>query len=199
MPIDPFIDTDLMPPPFVEGLDDWSKGDGTPDSYTYDRDPAARIARGDADFGICLELRKTDAVQRLRYMGELPVRAGAYLEISARLKVLRGPLPLVQVAAWAGGAGGNGLPELPTTGPLVRIRKHETVVDLSAVIGPAPRPGVDLVWDARALYAHVGLDLVGPEGAIIRIADIAVRDVTPAFSPLGRALPGFTPIGATEH
>ena len=85
MPIDPYPDTDLMPPPFVEGLDDWSRGDGTPESPTYDRDPAARIARGDADFGICLELRKTDPVQRLRYMGEMPVRPGAFVAIAARL------------------------------------------------------------------------------------------------------------------
>ena len=197
MPVDPYRDTDLMPPPFVEGLDDWSKGDGTPDSPTYDRDPAARIARGDADFGTCLELRKTDAVQRLRYMGEMPVRAGTYLEIAARLKVLRGPLPLAQIAAWPGGAGARGMPELPSTGPLVRIAAHEMVVDLSAVIGPRALPGVDLVWDPRVLYAHVGLDIVGPGGAIIRIADLAVRDVTPAFAPGGRVLPGFGPVPVT--
>ena len=197
MPVEPYPDTDLMPPPFVEGLDDWSKGDGTPDCATYDRDPAARIARGDADFGICLELRKADPVQRLRYMGELPVRAGTFLEISARLKVLRGPLPLVQVAAWPGGAGAKGMPELPSTGPLVRIRAHEVVVDLSAVIGSLPHPGVDMVWDHRVLYAHIGLDIVGPAGAVIRIADLAVRDVTPAFAPTGRTLPGFGPVTIT--
>lgn len=199
MPVDPYADTDLMPPAFAEGLDDWCKGDGTPDSPTYDHDPAARIARGDAEFGTCLELRKTDPVQRLRYMGEMPVRAGSYLAISARLKVLRGPLPLVQIAAWPGGAGGRGMPDLPDTGALVRIPAHGQVVDLRTVIGPTPRPGVDLVWDGRALYAHVGLDIIGPEGAIIRIADISVRDVTAAFSPMGRVLPGFGPASVIGH
>jgi hypothetical protein len=66
---------DLMPPAFAEGLDDWSRGDGTPDSPTYEASGLARLAR-DAELGICLELRTADPVQRLRYMGELPVPAG---------------------------------------------------------------------------------------------------------------------------
>jgi len=199
MPVEPYADIDLMPPAFAEGLDDWSRGDGTPDSCTYDHDPAARIARGDTEFGACLELRKTGPVQRLRYMGEMPMRAGSYVAITARLKVLRGPLPLVQIAAWPGGAGGRGVPDLPGTGALVRIPAHGQVVDLGMVIGPAPHPGVDLVWDTRVLYAHVGLDILGPVGAIIRIADISAHDVTRAFSPMGRVPPGFSPVVVTEH
>jgi len=193
MKMDLPADPDLMPPPFAEGLDDWARGDGTPDSPTYDRDPAARLARGDADFGICLELRKTDAVQRLRYMGELPVRRGAFIAITARVKALRGPLCMAQIAAWPGGAGARGVDDLATTGPLLRLPEHGAAVEFSAVIGPEPRIGVDLVWDARVLYAHVGLDLIGPEGGVVRIADLAVRDVTHAFTPAGRGLPGFAP------
>ena len=52
-------EVDLMPPAFVEGLDDWSRGDGTPESPTYDAAENARLAPGDADFGTCLELRTT--------------------------------------------------------------------------------------------------------------------------------------------
>jgi hypothetical protein len=36
-----------------------------------------RIAVGDPDFGTCLEMRKIEPVQRLRYMAELPVRHAA--------------------------------------------------------------------------------------------------------------------------
>lgn len=189
---------DLMPPSFADGLDDWSRGDGTPDSPTYDCDPAARVARGDADFGTCLELRKTDPVQQLRYMGELPVRHWSYLRIAVRLKVLRGPLPLVQIAAWPGGAGGLGVPDVPVAGPLIRIPAHAVVVEFATVIGPEPLPGVDLVWDARVLYAHVGLDLLGPSGGVVRIADLAVHDVTRAFAAAGRVLPGFDPVVAGD-
>ena len=39
---------DLMPPAFAEGLDDWSCGDGTPDSPTWEEAENARLARGDA-------------------------------------------------------------------------------------------------------------------------------------------------------
>lgn len=183
-------DLDLMPPAFADGLDDWSQTDGTPETPTYDELDTVRVPRGDPDFGTCLEILKTRTVQRLRYMGELPVRAGRFLEISARLKALRGPLPMAQVAAWPGGAGGRGVAGLPTTGPLVTLTAHEAVVALRAVVGPESRPGVDLVWDARALYAHVGLDLIGPSRGVVRVENIAVRDVTRAFAP-APVLPGF--------
>ena len=187
---------DLMPPAFAEGLDDWSRGDGTPDSPTWETAADARLARGDPDFGTCLELRRTGAVARLRYMGELPVQRGAYLEVAARLKALRGPVPLAQVAAWPGGAGGAGVQGLPQAGPLVRICAYDAVTEISAVIGPEAARGVDLVWDARVLYAHVGLDLVGPEGGVLRIESVRVRDVTARFVPAGRVLPGFAAAAA---
>jgi hypothetical protein len=190
----PFAPTrpDLMPPAFAEGLDDWSRGDGTPDGPTYEASGLARLAR-DADFGICLELRTTDPVQRLRYMGELPVPAGAFIEVSTRLKALRGPLPEVRVAAWPGGAGGRRVPDVPVATDLVPVAAHGVVVGLRAVVGPTALDGVDLAWDTRVLYAHVGLDLLGPCGAVVRIESLAVREVTDRFSPGGRALPGFGP------
>ena len=43
------------------------------------------------------------------------------------------------------------------------------------------------------LYAHVGLDVEGPAGAVVRIESVAVREVTRRFSPTGRLLPGFEP------
>ena len=193
MKTEPDEDLDLMPPAFAEGLDDWARGDGTPESPTYDRIESARIAMNDRDFGACMELRKTDSVQRLRYMGELPIRPGSYVEITARIKALRGPLPMVRIATWPGGAGGQGIADLPSTGPLLRLVAHDVPVGLRLVIGPQAGPGVDLVWDDRALYAHVGLDLVGPDGGVVRIGDIAVRDVTRGHGPGHRALPRFAP------
>jgi hypothetical protein len=184
---------DLMPPPFSEGLDDWSCGDGTPNAPTYEAAENARLVRDDADFGACLELRTTGAVTRLRYMGEVPLLAGGYIEVAARLKAVRGPLPLGRIAAWAGGAQGRGVPGLPLHGLLEEIGPHGHVMAFGAVIGREARLGVDLVWDARVLYAHVGLDLVGLAGAVVRIEQVAVRDVTRRFTPLGRMLPGFGP------
>ena len=183
---------DLMPPPFEEGLDDWSSGDGTPESPSYEDAANARIVANDPDFGACLELRKLERVQRLRYMGEVPVRRGGFVEIAVRVKALRGPLPQARVAAFAGGARGREVADLTGCGPLVALAAHGAVRALAAVIGPEARPGVDLVWDARALYAHVGLDLVGPDGGVVRIDRVAVHDVTPRFAPGGRLLPGFT-------
>lgn len=187
-------EADLMPPAFAEGLDDWSSGDGTPDGPTWAAAQNAWLAPSDADFGVCLEIRKVAPVERLRYMGELPVRAGGYLEIAARLKATRGALPRARVAAWPGGAQGRAVADLPQHGPGVPIAGHDRVMALAAVIGPEARPGVDLVWDKRALYAHVGLDLLGPSGGVVRIEAILVRDVTRRFVPLARPLPGFEDI-----
>ena len=184
-------DLDLSPPPFAEGLDDWSRGDGTPDSPTYEDSPGARIVGDDPDFGSCLELRKIAPLQRLRYMGEVPIRRGACVEVIARVKVLRAPLMRAQISAWPGGAHGRGVADLPTTGPVGEVGALDEVLTLCAVIGPEVRPGIDLVWDARAIYAHVGLDLLGPIGGVIRIADLRLRDVTRRVLGRGPALPGF--------
>ncbi len=182
---------DLMPPAFVDGLDDWACGDGTPDSPTWEEAANARLTRGDVDFGTCLEIRLAEPVERLRYMGELPLRAGCFIEIAARVKALRGPLPGVRAAAWPGGAMGRVVPGLAGEGPRTSLTGHDAVSAVSAVIGPAALPGVDLVWDRRVLYAHVGIDLVGPPGGVVRVEAVAVRDVTARFAPLGRRLPGF--------
>ena len=182
---------DLMPPAFAEGLADWSFGDGTPEGPTYDRAPFARLALEDPDFGPCLEMRKVEAVQRLRYMGEVPIPRGGFVEIAARLKPLRGPLGSARIAAWAGGAQGRAVPGLPLTGRVVAFPVHCLVVTVRAVIGPEPLPGVDLLWDARVLYAHVGLDLIGPDKGVVRVENVAVRDVTARFMPAGVRLPGF--------
>jgi hypothetical protein len=169
---------DLTPPDFAEGLDDWSSGDGTPDSLTYEDAEHVRIAVGDPDFGTCLEMRKIEPVQRLRYMAELPVPNGGFVEVRARLKALRGPLPGARVAAWPGGLHGRCVPDLPAEAPVAPMPAHGEVLELRAVIGPTTLPGVDLVWDGRVLYAHVGLDLVGPDGGVVRIERLAVRDIT---------------------
>ncbi len=183
---------DLNPSAFEEGLALWSNGDGTPDATTYDALPHARLARNDVDFGTCLELRKTDGVVRLRYTGEMPVRRGARIEISARLRALRGPLPEVRIAAWTGGAGGRGVEGQPCEGPRVALTAHGSVQVVRAVIGPEAADGVDLVWSAEVLYAHVGLDLTGPVGGVVRIESVAARDVTRAMTGGGRVMPGFT-------
>lgn len=181
---------DLTPASFAEGLDDWSFGDGTPASGSYAGAANATLA-DDADLGFCLELRTVAPLQRLRYMGEVPIRAGHFVEISARLKVVAGPLPLVRIAAFPGGRPGQRLAGLPETGPVVGLAARDTVFEVSAVIGPAARPGVHLVWDARARYAHPGIDLLSETGTTVRVGGIAVREVTRRFLPLGPVLPGF--------
>ena len=171
----------LTPPAFANGLDVWSSGDGTPGSDTYDGDPNAAFVPADQDFGGCLELLKTDSVQRLRYMGETPLLPGCYLQIKARVKAVSGALPTVRIGAWAGGAGGVNVPGVVQVGPTTTLASYGDVIEVTAIVGVGSRAGVDMVWGRAALYGHFGIDLTGPNGGVVRIDDIEIVDITSAF------------------
>lgn len=171
----------LMPPAFSEGLDVWSKGDGTPGSDTYAADPNAALVPADQDFGGCLELAKTTSAQKLRYMGQTPILPGCYLRVTARVKAVAGNLPAVRIAAWAGDGSEAHVAGLVEVGPSVALTSYGQVVEVSAIIGSGARGGVDMVWGTEPVYAHVGLDLTGLNGGIVRIDDLVVEDVTSVF------------------
>ena len=171
----------LMPPAFAAGLSVWSNGDGTPGSTTYDSIGTAAVVPGDTDFASCLEVLKTDSVQRLRYTGETSILPGCYLRVRARIKAISGALPTVRVAGWAGQAGGAEVGGLTTFGPSVTLTGYGEVFEVTAIIGSGARTGVDLPWGAPVLYGHIGIDLTGPTGGVVRIDDIEIEDVTSVF------------------
>jgi hypothetical protein len=171
----------LMPPPFEGGLDVYSRGNGTPGSDTYATATNAAFVQGDGDFGGCLEILKTDSVQKLRYMGETPLLPGCYLKVTARVKAISGNFPTVSIAAFAGGAGGIAVPGVSVTGPGVTLDTYGEIVSVSAIIGGGARTGVDMVWGPNALYGHFGLDLTGATGGVVRIDDLIIEDITSAF------------------
>jgi len=171
----------LMPPAFANGLDVWSSGDGTPGSATYQGNPDAALVPADQDFAGCLELQKSQAVQKLRYMGETSILPGCYLRVTARVKAVSGNLPTVRISGWAGGAGSVHVTGLTEVGPSVTLTSYGEVVEVSAIIGTGARTGVDMVWGNGTIYGHFGLDLTGSNGGIVRIDDIVIEDITSAF------------------
>lgn len=171
----------LMPPAFAGGLDVWSSGDGTPGSDTYQGAANAAFVPADQDFGGCLELLKTESVQRLRYMGETPLLPGCYLQVKARVKAVSGNLPQVRIAAWAGDGSNNHVSGLTETGPSQTITSYGEIVEVSAIIGAGDRGGVDMVWGREPVYGHFGIDLTGASGGIVRIDDIEIVDITSAY------------------
>ncbi len=66
-------------------------------------------------------------------------------------------------------------------GPSVALTSYGEVVTVKAIISPATRTGVDMAWGTTAVYGHIGLDLTGPNGGVVRIDDIVVEDVTNVF------------------
>ncbi len=171
----------LMPPAFAGGLDVWSSGDGTPGSDTYDGAANAAFVPADQDFGGALELQKTDATQKLRYMGETPLLPGCYLQIKVRIKAISGNLPTVRIAGWAGGLGGAHVGGVTEVGPSTTLTTYGEVVEVTGIVGAGARGGVDMPWGTAALYGHFGLDLTGPTGGVVRIDDIEIIDITSAF------------------
>ncbi len=172
---------DLMPPAFVDGLDDWSSTDGTPGSPTYAGAANAAIVASDPDFGACLELQTTSDPTSLRYMGEVPVIAGAYIEVKVRIKVMSGAFPSVRIAAWAGGAGGVHIAGLDEFGSVKTMDTYGRIYEVSAIIGSGNRAGVDMPWGTAPVYGHFGLDLDGATGSVVRIESVEINDVTSYF------------------
>lgn len=171
----------LMPPPFSAGLGVWSSGDGTAGSATYLNAANAAYVPADPDFGGALDLQKVQDIQKLRYMGQTPIVPGMYLRVRLRIKAISGLLPKVRIAAWAGDIAGNNIASAVQTGPEVQLTRYGVAETLEAFIGMGNRPGVDMVWGLNAIYAHIGLDLTGASGGVVRIDDLEVTDGTDAF------------------
>lgn len=171
----------FTPPKFADGLDVWSSQDGTPGSDTYDGAANAAFVPADQDFSGCLELQKTTATQKLRYMGQTTILPGCYLRITARVKAVSGNLATVRIAGWAGDGANAHVGGLIETGPEVTLTTYGEVVTVSAIVGSGARNGVDMKWGSAPVYGHFGLDLTGPTGGVVRVDDIQIEDVTSAF------------------
>lgn len=171
----------LMPPPFSAGLSLWSREDGRPGQGTYDAQPNAAYVPSDQDFAGCLELQKTQSVQKLRCFQQIPIQPGLYLRVTARIKAISGALPSVRIAAWAGNGSGANVTTAVQQATPVALNSYGTVMTVTAIIGSGNRQGVDMVWGTAPAYGHFGLDLTGATGGVVRIDDITVEDVTNVF------------------
>lgn len=171
----------LMPPPFSAGLGLWSSQDGRPGNASYAGQPNAGFVPADQDFAGCLELQKTTSLMKLRCFQQIPFQPGLYLRVTARVKAISGPLPTVQIAGWAGNSAGNNVTTADQVGPAVALTSYGQVVEVTAIIGSGNRQGVDMVWGTAPVYGHLGLDLTGPTGGVVRIDDITIEDVTSVF------------------
>lgn len=170
----------LMPPAFDAGLGVWSSEDGTTGSATYLGAPNAALVPADQDFGSCLELVKTQATQKLRWMGNTPILPGVYLRISARVKAVSGNLPAVRIAGYAMSASGH-VAGLVEVGASSALAAYGEVVTVEAIVGSGRRGGVGMVWGMVPVTGHFGLDLTGATGGTVRIESIVIEDVTADF------------------
>lgn len=172
---------DLMPSPFVDGLDQWSSENGTSGSATYNGAANAAFVPSDQDFGGCLELLKTESTQKLRWTGQTPILPGTYLRVTAKVKAMSGTFPSVRVAGYAMDGSDNHVSGLDETAPSVALDTYGEVVTVTGIVAAGNRDGVDMIWGAAPEYGHFGIDLIGPSGGIVRVDDIEIEDVTGTF------------------
>jgi hypothetical protein len=143
------------PLPFSAGLALWSSGDGAPGSLSYAISGSGVFVAADQDFSCRLEILKTDPTTKLRFMWEAPISAGCYLQVTARVKAVAGPLPAVAIAGWVGAVGSMQAMGLPQAGSSnVQLTTYGAVVEIKAIIATADRTGVDLPW-VDAQYGHI--------------------------------------------
>ena len=114
-------------------------------------------------------------------MGETPILPGCYLQVKARVKAVAGPLPSVRISGWAGLAGGAQATGVTAFGPSVQLTTYGEVVEVSAIVATADRTGVDMIWTG-ANYGHLGLDLTGPSGCLVRSDDSLISEFTSVFT-----------------
>ena len=118
------VSTDLYVAPFADGLEQWSRQDGRPGSSTYADGDGAAYVPGDADFGGCLEIVKTQPTQKVRFMGQTPMRLERYIRVVARVKLITGNMPNVAIAAYAGDANGNAVSAVTSVGPATTLDRY---------------------------------------------------------------------------
>ncbi|SFS96919.1 Pectate lyase superfamily protein [Sulfitobacter marinus] len=171
----------LTPAIFANGLDVYSRGDGTVGSDTYATAINAAFIPADQDFGGALELIKTQSTQKLRYMGQTPLLPGCYLRITAKVKAISGNLPSVRIAGYPALGNGSRVGGLTEVGSSVQLSSYGEVVEVSAIVGSGQRNGVDMPWGTEPVYGHFGLDLTGQNGGVVRIDDLQIEDITSAF------------------
>lgn len=171
----------LQPPTFAEGLGLWSREDGRPGQGSYADQANAAFVPADQDFGGALELQKTQSVQKLRSFQQIPMMPGLYLQVKVRVKAIAGALPAVRIAGWAGRSDGSNVPGVVQVGPATQLTQYGEVVEVSAIIGAGQRGGVTMAWGPTAVYGHIGLDLTGPTGGVVRIDDIEISDITGVY------------------
>ena len=108
----------FTPPTFAEGLKNWPNGYGVAGDPGYNLSSDASLLPRDSDVGVCLELRKTIEVQKLRSFTQTPILKETYLRIRCRVKVVSGHFPGFRIAGWDGAALGAHIAQVTQNRPL---------------------------------------------------------------------------------
>jgi hypothetical protein len=120
-------------------------------------------------------------VQKLRYTGQTDLPRETYLMIKTRVKRMAGGIPAIRIAGHAIDTNDTHVDAVTAYSPTGSLTDLGEIYEVTAIVGPGLRDGVDMVWGALPHYGHFGIDITGPTGAVVRIDDITIEDVSHIF------------------
>ena len=120
-------------------------------------------------------------MQKLRYTGQTDLPRETYLMIKTRVKRMAGGIPAIRIAGHAMDTNDTHVDAVTAYGPTGSLTDLGEIYEVTAIVGPGLRDGVDMVWGALPHYGHFGIDITGPTGAVVRIDDITIEDVSHIF------------------
>lgn len=176
----PYTNGDFSPPAFAQGLENWSRTTGEAGTSHYGEFTGAVLIPNDPDLGSCVEVTTAVLQQKFRCFLRTPLAPGRYLRCCLRFKQVSGPMANLEVASrWIDGDDQTIL-GLKLTGPEVTATNAGTVYETIAIFAATKYDHVDGAWKYDAVEANFGFNInAGAPGAVVRIADMVIEDVSP--------------------
>lgn len=176
----PYAIADFSPPAFAEGLANWSRTTGEAGTPHYGNFAGATLIPNDPDLGPCVEVETAVLQQKFRSILRTPLAPGRYLRACIRFKQVSGPTVALECAVrWIDEADQTIL-GLKQTGPEVAAVSPGVVYEAVTVFAACKYDNVDAAWKYDAVEANLGFNINSvAAGAVVRIADIVVQDVSP--------------------
>ena len=81
---------------------------------------------------------------------------------------MAGGIPAIRIAGHAMDANDPHVAAVTAYGPAVSLTDLGEIYEVTAIVGPGLRDGVDMVWGALPQYEHFGIDIQGTIRALIQ-------------------------------
>ena len=180
MTLDMIGGASIIPHKFIEGLEKWRSDLRNKNAPKLDTFENISINLGGNDDYAKLSLAKNQDSIQLVHDEPIPISDTQYLEVKFSVTLLTGVSPSLRVIATPSTQTKSAISGFAQNGPSQELLSGVTT-EISAIIGPGARPGVDLVWTNNSKFLMFGIEIFGANGANLLIDNISITDVSGAF------------------